>query len=133
MAEPKSAAGVRTLGINGLARGALRAERARQTVQRLDGLIFTTDAGEPLNDRVVTWAFGQAIKRAGVRPVRFHDCRHACATLLLTAGEDLEVISRVLGHSDLGTTLRVYAHLDPKRARTAANRIDGALGRAALG
>jgi integrase len=48
MAEPKSAAGVRTLGINELARGALRAQRARQTVQRLDGLIFTTDAGEPL-------------------------------------------------------------------------------------
>jgi hypothetical protein len=35
----------------------------------------------------------------------------------------------VLGHADYGTTLKVYAHLDPKRARTAAGRIDAALGR----
>jgi integrase len=48
---------------------------------------------------------------------------------LLTEGEDLGVISRVLGHSDLGTTLRVYAHLDPKRAKAAASRIDNALRR----
>ncbi len=39
------------------------------------------------------------------------------------------MISTVLGHSDYGTTLKVYAHLDPKRARAAAGRIDAALGR----
>jgi hypothetical protein len=49
--------------------------------------------------------------------------------LLLTAGEELAVISKVLGHSDYGSTLKVCAHLDPKRARAAANRIDAALGR----
>ena len=48
---------------------------------------------------------------------------------LLTGGEELAVISKVLGHSDYGTTLKVYAHLDPKRARAAAGRIDAALGR----
>jgi integrase len=36
---------------------------------------------------------------------------------------------RFLGHSDYGTTLKVYAHLDPKRAKAAAGRIDAALGR----
>ena len=64
-----------------------------------------------------------------MRRIRFHDLRHACATLLLTAGEELAVISKVLGHSDYGTTLKVYAHLDPKRAKAAAGRIDAALGR----
>jgi integrase len=63
------------------------------------------------------------------RPARFHDLRHATATLLLTGGEELAVISKVLGHADYGTTLKVYAHLDPKRARAAASRIDAALGR----
>ena len=43
----------------------------------------------------------------GVRHIRFHDLRHACATLLLTGGEELAVISKVLGHSDYGTTLKV--------------------------
>ena len=74
-------------------------------------------------------AFGRASDRAGVRRVRFHDLRHCCATLLLTGGEELAVISKVLGHSDYGTTLKVYAHLVPKRARVAASRIDAALGR----
>ena len=36
---------------------------------------------------------------------------------------------KVLGHADYGTTLKVYAHLDPKRAKAAAGRIDAALGR----
>lgn len=39
------------------------------------------------------------------------------------------MISKVLGHADYGTTLKVYAHLDPKRAKAAAGRIDVALGR----
>jgi len=41
----------------------------------------------------------------------------------------MAVISKVLGHPDYGTTLKVYAHLDSKRARAAASRIDAALGR----
>ena len=74
-------------------------------------------------------AFADATTKAGVRPIRIHDLRHACATLLLTAGEELAVISKVLGHADYSTTLKVYAHLDPKRAKAAAGRIDAALGR----
>jgi integrase len=78
-------------------------------------------------------AFTNRVRAAGLRAQRFHDLRHACATLLLTAGEDLGVISRVLGHADLNTTLRVYAHLDPNRAQAAASRIDAALARTATG
>jgi integrase len=74
-------------------------------------------------------AFRDATDGAGVRRIRFHDLRRACATLLLTAGEELAVISKALGHADHGTTLKVYAHLDPKRAKAAAGRIDAALGR----
>ena len=57
-----------------------------------------------------------------------HDLR-ACATLLLTAGEELAVIAKVLGHADDSTTLKVHAHLDPERATAAPGRIDAALGR----
>jgi integrase len=137
MGPPKSVAGVRTIGLNELARWALRAQSARQARERLaagpswrsDDLVFTRTDGRALNHRVVQGAFSKRIRAAGLRPIRFHDLRHACATLLLTAGEELGVISRILGHSDLGVTLRVYAHLDPKRAKAAAGRIDAALHR----
>ena len=135
---PKSAAGLRTIGLSDLAMYAIRLQRRQQAEQRLragqrwsnpSNLIFTTDVGTPVGFRTLWQAFNEAIERAGVRHIRFHDLRHACATLLLTGGEDLAVISKVLGHSDYGTTLKVYAHLDPKRARAAAGRIDAALGR----
>jgi integrase len=92
-------------------------------------LVFTTDAGSAVGFRPVWHGFQTATTKAGLRRIPFHDLRHACATLLLTGGEELAVISKVLGHADYGTTLRVFAHLDPKGAKAAAGRIDAALGR----
>jgi integrase len=136
--QPKSAAGVRTIGLSDLATYALRTQRNQQIGDRFraktrwknaDDLVFTTSLGTHLRIWPVWQAFHTASVRSGVRRIRFHDLRHACATLLLTAGEELAVISKVLGHADYGTTLKVYAHLDPKRAKAAAGRIDAALGR----
>lgn len=134
--DPKSAAGKRTIGITDLTVWALRAQRRQQATDRLkhgwandDNLVFTTERGGPLHRRVVWDAFKERARRAGARPIRYHDPRHACATLMMTGGEELAVISMVLGHADYSTTLRVYAHLDPDRARVAAARIDEALHR----
>ena len=72
-------------------------------------------------------AFVRAQGRAGVRRQRFHDMRHAFATLLLDAGEEVAVISKMLGHADYATTVDVYSHLSRERSRVAAARIDGLL------
>jgi integrase len=63
-----------------------------------------------------------------VRRQRFHDMRHASATMLLDAGEEIAVISKkMLGHADYSTTVDVYSHLSTERSRVAAGRIDGLL------
>jgi site-specific recombinase XerD len=55
--------------------------------------------------------------------------RHAFATLMLEDGEELAVVSKALGHSNLCTTADVYAHYTPAmRDRTAA-RMDAILAR----
>jgi site-specific recombinase XerD len=55
--------------------------------------------------------------------------RHAFATLLLDAGEEIAVISKMLGHADYATTVDVSSHLSRERSRVAAARIDGLLKR----
>jgi len=55
--------------------------------------------------------------------------RHACATLLLEGGEELGVVSKILGHATLGTTADVYAHLTPAMSQRVADRMDAVLRR----
>jgi integrase len=54
----------------------------------------------------------------------FHSLRHAYATLQIEQGEDLGVVSKLLGHSTVTTTLDVYAHLTPAMGDRAAARMD---------
>ena len=53
--------------------------------------------------------------------------RHAYATLMIQDGEELAVISKTLGHSNISTTADVYAHLTPAMLERSANRMDGIL------
>jgi len=48
-----------------------------------------------------------------VRDFRFHDLRHTAATLLLTSGVPLVVVSKILRHADVNLTLKRYGHLVP--------------------
>jgi integrase len=56
-------------------------------------------------------------RQCGLQDVRIHDLRHTFASLLVSGGASLEMIGKLLGHSQMQTTLR-YAHLmdSPLRA-----------------
>ncbi|PZO47802.1 MAG: hypothetical protein DCF16_17230 [Alphaproteobacteria bacterium] len=56
---------------------------------------------------------------AGLQDVRLHDLRHSAASFALMSGVGLEVIGKLLGHSDIKTTRR-YAHLADVVVRAAA-------------
>jgi site-specific recombinase XerD len=47
--------------------------------------------------------------------------------LLLEDGEELGVVSRILGHSQIATTADVYAHLTPAMLERSAARMDAIL------
>lgn len=62
--------------------------------------------------------FWKGIQKAADLPdVRVHDLRHTFASLLVSGGASLEMIGKLLGHSQISTTQR-YAHLfdSPLRA-----------------
>lgn len=58
----------------------------------------------------------RALHDARLRRVRIHDARHTHASWLLAAGADIVAVSRRLGHSDPGVTLKVYSHFVQRRA-----------------
>jgi integrase len=49
------------------------------------------------------------LKNAGLLERPLYQCRHTYATLALSAGCDLYWVSRQLGHTNIGTTLKFYA------------------------
>lgn len=43
--------------------------------------------------------------------IRVHDFRHSCASLLISKGASIALVSKYLGHSNISTTLNTYTHI----------------------
>jgi integrase len=71
--------------------------------------------------------FQRHLARAGLPRQRFHDLRHACASLLLAQGVSPRVVMELLGHSQITLTLNTYSHVMPGLQAEAAARMDGLL------
>ena len=56
--------------------------------------------------------------------MRFHSLRHTAATILLAEGVNVKVASDMLGHADISTTLRIYAHVLPDMQGAAADAME---------
>lgn len=71
--------------------------------------------GQPVKEIRHFWRQIQA--QADLPDVRIHDLRHTFASLLVSGGASLEMIGKLLGHTQMQTTQR-YAHLmdSPLRA-----------------
>jgi len=136
LVSPKTDRSRRTIQLPDFAVAALQRQRRAQVEARLgagsrwleNDLVFAGPIGGPLPPGSVTRRFEALVARAGLGRLRFHDLRHAAATVMLAQGVELRVISEMLGHSSLGMTADVYAGVVPALGRAAAARMDEALG-----
>ena len=136
LVETKSAAGRRPLKLSKLAVQALTRHRLRQLEERLaagsrwteSGFIFTSRKGTPPEPATVIRNCHRVLKNAGLRRQRFHDLRHANASLLLAEGVHPRVVMEMLGHSQISLTLNTYSHVIPSLQDDAVARVDAALG-----
>lgn len=126
---PKSDAGNRAAPLPDVAVDALKAWRRVQAADRLkwgpdwhqSDRVFTHEEGTPVTGQWASRRFQLLAYRAGLPPVRFHDLRHAAASLAKAAGHDTKYISSMLGHSRTSFTDAEYITLFPEFERAAAN------------
>jgi integrase len=115
--EPKTEKARRTLPIAPRTVGALRAYREKMKAEGRDvekGLVFVnTEGGWLLQANFYRNVFTPLLKAAKLVGVRPYDLRHTCATLLLAHGVNVKIVSERLGHEDIQTTLKHYAHVLP--------------------
>lgn len=102
-----------------------RAHAAEAWVE--SGRVFTMIDGRALRPNYPHQLFGWLRESAGLRRQRFHDLRHLFASLALSSGEDMGVVSKLMGHSTSQITRDLYAHLIGDRARVAAQSVADAL------
>jgi integrase len=117
----------------------IKAEDITESVIRLPADITKTESYRevPITEALRPWlaflpmaikpssiksGFAKARKAAGFDNVRFHDLRHACATILLSQGVPLHVVRDVLGHASIRTTER-YAHTMVEAQRDALDKL----------
>jgi integrase len=120
---PKTDSSRRTIKLSRVA-----AEALRQHPQQCEW-VFPTSRGTTINVNNLRYrSWKQLLERAHLPSgTRIHDLRHSAATLLLSKGVPIKVVSEMLGHSDVSITLSIYAHVLPDMQDSAAEAMDDSL------
>jgi integrase len=133
LGEPKTKNSRRTIRLTKGANSALKAHLSRQfeemermgSLYQPGGLIFATEGGTIVNpSNLRNRSFKPLLKRAGLPPIRFHDLRHTCATLLLSKSVNPKVVSEMLGHASISITLDIYSHRLPDMQEKAVEALE---------
>ena len=77
-----------------------------------DDFVFAGEVGLPLDGDALSSRYRDALARAGLRPLRFHDLRHTFGTRMI-AKADIRRVQEWMGHADIQTTMK-YLHYAPR-------------------
>lgn len=91
--------------------------------ENLDNLVFTTEFGRYINNKILYQNFKRIMKKLGKPNLRFHDLRHTYAVNSLRAGDDIKTVQENLGHATASFTLSTYAHATPGMKKESAKRM----------
>jgi Site-specific recombinase XerD len=79
-------------------------------------------SGRELKINYLSHAFTRLLKMNNLPIIRLHDLRHSCASYMIKMGCSMKEVSDWLGHSDISTSMNVYAHLDLETKKDVAER-----------
>jgi integrase len=84
----------------------------RQSMTADDDLVFVGERSGFVDGSALRRRYKAALKRAGLRPLRFHDLRHTFGTRMI-AKADIRLVQHWMGHADIQTTMK-YLHYVPR-------------------
>lgn len=76
-----------------------------------NALVFASRKGGHLPLGEYRWAFDKACAAVGIEGLVPHGLRHTTASLAISAGANVKVVQRLLGHATAAMTLDRYGHL----------------------
>lgn len=117
--SPKSATSRRPLHLSGTAISLLLEQQQWQDQRREalgdawteTGFVFTADDGRCLFPTSLTTWFRKWIRNTDLPYITIHSLRHTFASLQISDGVPLIVVSKQLGHARASTTSNIYAHM----------------------
>ncbi|WP_341935299.1 site-specific integrase [Microbacterium sp. LWO14-1.2] len=82
--------------------------------------------GRPITPAGDAQQWTRLLEVAGLPHAKPYTARHTAASRMIAAGIDLTVVAEILGHADIKTLIKVYAHALEERKRAAAGLLESA-------
>ncbi len=85
--------------------------------------LFVNGAGKPHEKRNVLRAFQAALKACNIEKVGLHSLRKLFCKILKDSGADWEEVRRIMGHSSIDMSQKVYYNMDQEQYRKIADNL----------
>jgi integrase len=129
--HPKTSRSRRTVALPAYLQPYLERQQARQAARREKhrdwhehGLVIDSGNGNPIHPDTLSSGWRRFLHRHQLPQMRFHDLRHAHATLMLQQGVHPKIVSERLGHASISITLDTYSHVLPTMQTQASDAFD---------
>ena len=99
-------------------------EYCEKNIYGFDDDFFVCGYTEPISPSFVDSVNNHIANISNLKHIRIHDYRHSYCSLLINGGIPLLAVSKLLGHSTIDVTQKVYSHIYPSQCDEALNYLN---------
>ena len=85
--------------------------------------VFSLIPGVPIEPSLMRKHYKQLLEESCISETTFHALRHTFATRAMETGVDCKVLSTILGHANVATTMNMYQHVSMAEKRKAIEKV----------
>lgn len=130
--EPKSKSGYRDVPLTEEAIAILKNQKEKLKLTKVINMqfsdfVFLSRKGEPTKNSAYDTTLFKLCDKAGIDRFSMHVLRHTMATRCIEGGMRPKTLQVLLGHSNVGITMRIYVHVTEEEKVKEVERIEKAL------